>query len=295
MRRNRIEAMSAAAALTLFLGGATQARAGDPLPQPPNDAGAAAREPADGSALAGGGGKDDWRIDFNTWIWLPGIYGDAGVRGRVSDVDASFSDILDASDSLGAFSARLEFGKGAWGGFVDGWFTKIGADDQSGKAGLADVDVTFKETILSFGVMYRVGEWQPGGSAAENRRNTTLDLYAGGRYTSIDIELDPANLPSESGDQSWIDPIVGAQLVLPFAERWHFRAIGDVGGFGVGSDFTWSATGVFGYDFHLFTLPATVYAGYRGVGWDYSDGSGSDEFTWDIVQHGPIIGFSLKF
>ena len=72
-------------------------------------------------------------------------------------------------------------------------------------------------------------------------------------------------------------------------------ANGDIGGFGVGSDFTWSATIVIGYDFLLFEHPALVYLGYRAIGQDFTEGSGSDRFTWDVIQHGPILGFSLLF
>jgi hypothetical protein len=83
--------------------------------------------------------------------------------------------------------------------------------------------------------------------------------------------------------------------VLPVAEHWQIRANGDIGGSGVESDFTWSLTGVFGYDFTLFDHPASVYFAYRALGRDYTKGSGSQKFTWDVVQHGPILGFSLLF
>ena len=142
--------------------------------------------------------------------------------------------------------------------------------------------------------MYRVGEWTPSGGAANNSRDTTLDLYAGVRYTYLDLEIDPALEPSRSGSEDWLDPIIGAKVVHPFSEKWHMQANADIGGFGVESDFTWSTTAVTGVDFSLFKHPATAYFGYRAIGWDFSDGTGSDEFIWDVVMHGPIVGFSLK-
>jgi hypothetical protein len=239
--------------------------------------------------------EDAWRVDFNSWMWLMGVEGDIGARGLTADVSADFADVVDASDSIFALSGRLEVGKGRWGGFVDGMYADIGAEDMSGPLGVASIDVTFEEILIDFGIMYRIGEWAPTGNAANNRHNTTLDLYVGGRYTDLSVEVDPELLPSLSRDIDWIDPIVGAKLVLPVAERWHLRINGDVGGFGVESDFTWSVTAVVGYDFTLFDLPATVFGGYRAIGQDFTEGSGPDEFTWDVVQHGPILGFSLKF
>lgn len=238
---------------------------------------------------------DDWRVEFNTWAWMLGIEGDIGARGLTTHVSADFGDILDASDSILAFSGRLEVGKGRWGGFIDGLYAKIGIDDVSGPLGFADIDITQELFLIDFGAMYRIGEWIPSGEAARNSRDITLDLYAGGRYTKIDVELDPARLAARSRSIDWLDPIVGAKLVLPINEKWHIAANGDIGGFGVESDFTWSTTAVIGYDFLLFDHPASVYLGYRAIGQDFTEGSGSNRFTWDVVQHGPILGFSLLF
>ncbi len=238
---------------------------------------------------------DGWRVNFNTWIWLAGVDGTVGARGLTVDVSASFGDILDASDSILAFSGRLEVAKGRWGGFIDGMYMNLGVDDVTGPLGFADIDVTFEMILIDFGATYRIGEWTPNGEAARNSRDITLDLYAGGRYTSLEIELDPAHLAARSRDLDWLDPIVGGKLVLPINEKWHLATNGDIGGFGVESDFTWSVTGVIGYDFRLFDHPAAVYLGYRAIGWDFTEGSGSERFTWDLVQHGPILGFSLLF
>ena len=238
---------------------------------------------------------DEWRVDTTAWIWVLGVEGDVGARGVTADVSADFRDIIDASDSVFGLSGRLGIGKGRWGGYIDGLYSKLGAEDQSGPMGVPDVDVTFEMTLIEFGLTYRIGEWTPGGDAARNRHNMTLDLYAGGRYTSLEIEVDPAEAESSSGSREWLDPIVGAKFVLPLSQHWQLSANGDVGGFGVESDFTWSATAVVGYDFHLFKIPATFYAGYRAIGQDFTDGSGDDEFVWDVVQHGPIIGIGFTF
>lgn len=236
-----------------------------------------------------------WRAELTAWIWAVGMDGTVGARGRRADMNESFIDILDKSDSIFAFSGRLEVGYDRWAAFADGMYCNLGADNQSGPMDLANVDVTIEQVVLDFGAMYRVARWEPDGTAASNRLDITLDLYGGGRYNHVDLELAPANLDSRSRDKGWVDPIFGAKLILPLSKDWHLRLNGDVGGFGVSSDFTWSATGVFGYDFELLSMPATVYAGYRAIGWDYSDGSGDDEFVWDITMHGPIIGFSLSF
>jgi hypothetical protein len=238
---------------------------------------------------------DRWRTELNTWVWVLGIEGDIGARGVKVDASASFGDILEASDSIFAFSGRLELGCGRIGGFVDGLYSKLGVEDVQGPEGVGKVDIEFEQTVLDFGLMYRVVDCEPHGDAAGGRRDTTIDLYAGGRYNDLELTLSPSGSGDRSASRDWLDPIIGAKAVVPFAERWHIAVNGDVGGFGAASDFTWSATAVVGYDFALFNLPASVTAGYRAIGWDYQDGSGRDGFTWDVVQHGFILGLGLKF
>ena len=40
---------------------------------------------------------------------------------------------------------------------------------------------------------------------------------------------------------------------------------------------------------------AAVFAGYRALHQDYTDGSGDDEFKWDVTLDGPILGFRIDF
>lgn len=264
-----------------------QGTATQPAQATPND--------ARGSNAATSADANPWRFSMTAWIWVVGMDGTVGARGQQAKVSASFGDVLEASDSIFAFSGRLEVGKGAWGGFVDGMYSKIGADNQTGPLGLTQFSVETEMTLVDFALTYRVGEWKPSGEAAKGRLNTTLDAYAGARYTDLKLRLDPAALPSRTQSRDWFDPIVGAKLVLPFGERWHLAVNADVGGFGAASDFTWSATGVIGYDFSIGNTPATTYVGFRALGQDYSNGTGADQFTWDIVQHGIILGLGVRF
>lgn len=234
------------------------------------------------------------RCEFTVSAWLMGMDGTMGVRGQTVDVSASFGDIVDSSDSIVSYAGRLELGSAAFAGFVDAFYADLEVDDLSGSAGFANVDIEFEQAIVDFGIMFRVSEWKPSGDAAKNPRSYTVDLYAGGRYAQLDVDLQPASLPGVSGGEDWLDPIVGAKLVAPLAEHWHVAINGDIGGFGVESDFTWSATALAGWDFSIGELPASITLGYRAIGWDFTDGAGADEFTWDLVQHGVHFGFSVR-
>lgn len=237
---------------------------------------------------------DPWRFELTAWVWMVSVDGDLGALGREADISGSFRDVLRDSDSLFVFNGRMELGYQRWGLFVDGMFAKIGVDDVPTAPGFPDVDVTYRQTLLDFGLMYRAAAWRPE-SVETEWRNATFDLYAGVRYTNLDLELDPSVLPRLRDRVDWFDPIVGAQLTYPFARHWHVFLGGDVGGFGINSDFTWKVTALLGYDFRFFGHRATLSLGYRAIGQDFSRGSGDRRFTWDVVQHGPLIGLSLSF
>ena len=83
-----------------------------------------------------------------------------------------------------------------------------------------------------------------------------------------------------------------ARLSADIKDKWLFQLRGDVGGFGIGSDFTWQAQAYFGYRFSkLFQLTA----GYRILSIDYEKSTGSEPFVFDIDEFGPVIRFGFNF
>jgi hypothetical protein len=98
-----------------------------------------------------------------------------------------------------------------------------------------------------------------------------------------------ANLPTTASfDRDWMDPIIGARWQWNFNENWFLAAKGDIGGFGVGSDFTWNTQATIGYQ---FTEYFSTELGYRYFDTDYRDG----DFSYDIAEHGAFIGFNFTF
>ena len=84
-------------------------------------------------------------------------------------------------------------------------------------------------------------------AAGYYRLNSFLDVGAGGRINSVQTSVDarvnvfPAGTEEFSGSQhkTWFDPVVITRLSFDIEDNWLFQFRGDLGGFGVGSDFTW--------------------------------------------------------
>ena len=93
---------------------------------------------------------------------------------------------------------------------------------------------------------------------------------------------------SRSGDQWWIDPIIGLRTQINFT-RWLFLALqGDVGGFGAGSEIAWFASGSIGVN---FTRNLFAEMGYRYFYMDYV----KNGLTYDAAQSGLFMGVGVKF
>ena len=81
---------------------------------------------------------------------------------------------------------------------------------------------------------------------------------------------------------------VGARGQWNFSNKWFLAGKADLGGFGVSSDFLWSAQATLGYQ---FTDRFSTEIGYRHNDTDYKNGG----FTYDLAMSGLFAGFDFKF
>ena len=224
--------------------------------------------------------ESEWSVRTSLYGWAQGLDGDVGVLGNTAPVDMGFDDILENLD-IAAMGA-VEISHGRWSFLADVNYAKVSADGTTA-AGI-DVDVEQDQFLGNFLIIYQI---------VSNDR-ITLDLFAGARVNSIglDLDLDDPNTVgtdfSDSDRKTWVDPIVGARFQAELSEKWFFRAVGDIGGFGIASDLTWQALAGFGY---RFNSQCAAVLGYRAIGTDYTDGG----FTYDVVASGPVIGLQYTF
>ena len=295
--------------VALLIGGApfAQSASAADITVAPEDRFAETFEPADG-----------WTFQVTPYAWIMGLEGSQTIRGRTVDVSASFIDILENSDSLIGLMGYAEARKGRWGIFGDGVYSAITASggathDFTGPFGRVKgtLDASLGLDIQMFtgeaGVAYEVLQWgSPAGSL------TAIDIMAGGRYwwqeADLDLKLsskfDLAGLKvvsanravAASGDVEWFDPFVGGRIRQQFKPGLEATLAGDVGGFGVGSEFSWQLVAALSWEFaHTRTVDWAAVVGYRALYVDYEQGSVLDKYEYDMLQHGPLLGISARF
>ena len=214
---------------------------------------------------------EDWQYDLYVYGLGAAMDGTVGIGPVDGAVDVSFSDILDNLELgfMGSFRAR----KDDWAVTVDAIFMGLGAANQ-----LVDIDVD--QLVLEVDASYRFTE--------------VFEVLFGLRYVDVDTDLDftgPLDTRASVGDR-WVDPVVGLRLEAPMGDKWVFAGRLDVGGFGVGTDFSFQAALHLGY---RLGESATLTLGFRYIDMDYEDGTGLDRFKYDIATSGPQVGVVFHF
>ena len=239
-------------------------------------------------------GESKWEFIVAPYFWMAGIEGDVGVKGISTHVNIPFRDILKDLDFGG--EVHVEAWKDRWGIFLDATYLKLSVDDEgiSQTLGPVSVDVDMGEWLVEFGGLYRLGRWSLG---KDERRALSLEALGGGRYWDLSVDVDAVVPLAGLGldvdkSKSWIDPFIGARLRADLTEKLSLAVRGDIGGFGVGSQFTWNASAIFGYH---FSPTISAWLGYRALGVDYESGSGSSKFKFDVIMYGPIVGLGIQF
>jgi hypothetical protein len=253
--------------------------------------------------------KEKWKFEITPYFWMAGLNGDVTIKGIPADISMSFSDIM--SDFKFGSQVHMEARKGKWGLFLDATYMNLGTDINgsrkfTGPDGIAhiqtylDASIDMEEWLVEFGGAYQLAKVPIG----QNQGGTMiLDLIVGGRYwylySDIDVGLileDNVNRVSRyisgSGSKQWVDPFIGLRSVFQLTDKIMLAFRGDIGGFSVGSKFSWNASGYFGYK---VSEMVSLLAGYRTLYVDYESGRGNSKFVWDMTMHGPAIGMTFRF
>jgi hypothetical protein len=235
---------------------------------------------------------DKWQFEITPYFLAASQRGDVGIRGVTADVDMSFKDIWDKLNA--GFMAAFEARKGPWIFAVDGLYFRLkGEETRSWQGPLGIVSITGEVEATTTQQLYQL-------SAGYRLIDeiTKLDLIGAMRYNHLDIDLDlvvttsgnlfPGLTRNLSGSKDWWDPVIGMRLITPFSQKWSFIGYADLGGFGVGSDFTFQAIAGIKYQ---FSKVVSAKLAYRYLYQDFEE----DDFVWDMAAHGPMIGFGFTF
>lgn len=225
-----------------------------------------------------------WGFIIEPYILFPNMAGNIGLRNLPEvDVDANPGDIFSKLSFGGML--YLEAHNDDWAITSDLLYMDLKQDVTPGTL-ISSGNINAHQWAWEFAGLYRITPF--------------LEAGIGGRLNNIQAGLDinrkeigGETIPiSADMSETWVDPIILIRLTGDIKNKWQFQFRGDVGGFGIGSDFAYQAQGMVGYSFiRWFQLTA----GYRILGMNYDKGEGENRFRYDMNIFGPMIklGFNI--
>lgn len=225
--------------------------------------------------------ESDWTFAVTPYVWLTGMSGEvAPVAGVPAvEVNTSFTDVIDGVKAGGflmvtAYNNDLMLS----GDFSYGIVGGEGSMDQ------IPVVVEVESTQV-------FGSMAAGWRCLQTSR-TELYITAGFRAweltTKVNASLGEIDLVSIDESYDWMDPLVGLRFRAKPFSTVSLDATGEIGGFGIGSDFTWHLLGAVSY-----RISDQIYSslGYRHISVDYKDNG----HIFDADLSGILIGLTMLF
>lgn len=222
----------------------------------------------------------EWHIAVAPYLYMTGLSGEVGARGRSFDVDLSFGDIL--SDFSIGLMGTVEARKKRFVILSDLIWLRLKEErENTPPAAFSSSEVRVKTFIWDPEIGYRVFESDRG----------FFDVLGGFRMMSVGVAIDTTSgiLPGFSAEQrkTWATPVGGFRGVVNVSEKVFLSTKFDIGG-GLGADFT---TQIYaGGGFKLKPNMALI-AGYRYLKTDYDDDGG---FLFDTSMNGMIVGLKIQ-
>lgn len=104
-------------------------------------------------------------------------------------------------------------------------------------------------------------------------RDECADSCSSSFWWSLALQLEvtarvPGNRFSRAVDEHWIDPVLGLRGQVFLTPEWSLYGSGNVGGFGLVSNFTWGLKGGVGYHFND---SIALHHQYKAIGVDYNN------------------------
>lgn len=241
-----------------------------------------------------------WALQITPYMWAAGLEGDLSPfrRAPTIGVEKSFSDVMDDLNFGGFVNVWGRYDRFVFSGDV----MYVNTTDSHATGPLAalqipgigvippgasvDADVDTEQFMATLQGGYRVLDMP----------QFTLDALAGARfwYISNDVTVTASHPAigsrSASHDESfgWVDPVIGARAFFQLTDKLSLQGQADIGGFGAGSDLTWSALATVNY---ILTDHLSVSAGYKALDVDYEH----DGHVYDTLLSGPVLGLTYRF
>ena len=213
-----------------------------------------------------------WEFDLAPYVWVADLSADISFLDQSTVIEAQFKDVL--NNLKMGFLMHAEARHDNW--FIAGDIVYLAVEKNG------DVDVVSISTNTTLSIKQTVAEITGGYTFVESEDWLFVDGFAGFRYFGIQTEIEAGSQELLDETINTTDPIIGMRL-RTVSDKWQSSLRADIGGFGIGSEFSWKTNLLLGYQFsELFSL----HGGFQAYGIDYK----KDDFGLEMTSAGFLLG-----
>jgi hypothetical protein len=228
-----------------------------------------------GASAASPESSPGWTFDLSPYFFLSGVSGSITTANRTYPINATVSDLAD-NLRMGLWLSFKGSGR-RWGFYSDLQYSSL-----VGKTQVAEDD---EEPVLEVQLDNLIVE---GDATLAIRDYSSLRFSAGIRVYYMTQELRFRTIPDEKVETTLVDPVFGARGDWDMGKKWRFALKGDIGGFGISSEFTYQLLMQFNWRFAKhWGLPF----GYRLLSYTIATGG----IMTDIRLAGLNLGVEYSF
>jgi opacity protein-like surface antigen len=230
-------------------------------------------------AFAAAAASDDsvWEKDPSAWkaeirpiqLWVPHL----STRITLPDLPNRPNGTASTSSIDGAYSGGFRVEKNKWSLDTNFLFVDLTADNPKPKL-QADTNIKLLQFMAGREVL-------PG-----------LSLEGGVRGMSMELAATLLENPEVSGKVTLWDPLIGLSYRKPLGKKWRLHLHGDGGGFGAGSEVTYSGNATLDW---RFARHFGLSFGYNFLHFETTNTFTRRNVTTEPTIHGPVIGFCIYF
>ncbi len=228
------------------------------------------------------GDPDAWNVELTPFVWLPSIRGEFSSEILLGESEISAADLI--SNLEMAFMITAEVSKGKFFIAPTYVYTKLGMEEVLWSDNDGENDIVLKPEMkmtifeLIAGARFRVNKF------------FNVDPFAGFRYSNYNIygSIEGHDTNSFEEDVDFWDPVIGIQMSYYPHPRVPIIFKTDIGGFGVGSKFSWTASVNSGY---TISPSIDLLAGFSAYGTDFEkENALGNNIGLDMTMYGFDLG-----
>ena len=231
------------------------------------------------------GHPDKWNVAVTPFLWLPSMSGEMESNYLNQNFKLGAIDII--SNLKMAFMVNAEVSKGKVFLMPSYVYAKIGTDKVAASFPNGDEltiapDMTMNIAGLNIGLHEAVSG------------KLIIDPYLGVRYNSFNTTLEVTGLLKATRvdeDAVFTDPLMGLRILYFPHPRVPLMLRSDVGGFGIGSDYSWNAVLDAGY---TLSPQIDLMGGFSAYGMKFSgEGKAGNTDGLTLVMYGINLGVKI--